>query len=49
MRAILAALLASVSISAARADDTTNSANNPLTAKTTINLQDYYIPSFYGR
>ena len=33
MRAILAALLASVSISAARADDTTNSANNPLTGQ----------------
>ena len=35
------------------ADDTTgagatNSANNPLTAKVSINLQDYYTPSFYG-
>ena len=28
--------------------DATNSANNPLTAKASINLQDYYIPSFYG-
>jgi hypothetical protein len=28
--------------------DATNSANNPLTAKVTVNLQDYYIPTFYG-
>ena len=48
MRAILAALLATASISAARADDTTNSANNPLTAETSLNLQNYYTPSFYG-
>jgi len=26
----------------------TNEANNPLTAKITVNLQDYYTPSFYG-
>ncbi len=26
----------------------TNEANNPLTAKVTVNLQDYYTPSFYG-
>jgi hypothetical protein len=36
----------------AHADDPagadTNSANNPLTAKVTVNLQDYYTPSFYG-
>jgi hypothetical protein len=43
-----------LTISAARADDAnaggdaTNSANNPLTAKASINLQDYYTPSFYG-
>ena len=48
MRAILAALLATASISAAHADDTTNSANNPLTAETSLNLQNYYTPSFYG-
>ena len=49
MRAILAALLAFPSRSrAARADDTTNSANNPLTAETSLNLQNYYTPSFYG-
>ena len=47
-RALAAVFFAALAISAARADDTTNSANNPLTAKTTINLQDYYIPSFYG-
>ena len=45
MRAILAALLASAAISAARADDTTNSADNPLTAETSLNLQNYYTPS----
>jgi hypothetical protein len=28
--------------------DSTNEANNPLTAKVTVNLQDYYAPSFYG-
>ncbi len=47
-KSLAASLLTILSISAARADDTTNSANNPLTAKTTINLQDYYTPSFYG-
>jgi hypothetical protein len=26
--------------------DTVNEANNPLTPKITINLQDYYIPNF---
>jgi len=28
--------------------ESVNEANNPLTPKITINLQDYYIPSFYG-
>jgi hypothetical protein len=38
----------------ARADDsitggaTTNSANTPLTAQTSLSLQNYYTPSFYG-
>lgn len=32
----------------AQADDDTNSANNPLTAKVSLNIQNYYTPSFYG-
>jgi hypothetical protein len=35
-------------MSVADADDTTNSANNPLTAETSVNLQNYCTPSFYG-
>jgi hypothetical protein len=27
----------------------TNDANNPLTPKITVNLQDYYTPPFYGQ
>lgn len=27
----------------------TNTANNPLTPKITVNVQDYYTPSFTGR
>jgi hypothetical protein len=49
LRALSSAFLAVLAISAARADDTTNSANNPLTAETSVNLQNYYTPSFYGQ
>jgi hypothetical protein len=54
IRKILLATVALFVASAARADDaatqgdTTNSANNPLTAKASLNLQNYYTPSFYG-
>ncbi|MGO7897392.1 hypothetical protein ACC719_07945 [Rhizobium ruizarguesonis] len=34
------------SAGAQEAHDAVNEANNPLTPKITINLQDYYIPSF---
>ena len=33
---------------ASGASNATNEANNPLTPKITVNLQDYYTPSFYG-
>ena len=46
------ALTAALASPAARAQEAggnaTNEANNPLTAKITVNLQDYYTPSFYG-
>ena len=47
-RAGLAAVTAMGAMSVADTDDTTNSANNPLTAETSLNLQNYYTPSFYG-
>jgi hypothetical protein len=44
--------VAALAAPAARAQEAsgnaTNEANNPLTPKITINLQDYYTPSFYG-
>jgi hypothetical protein len=46
------ALAAALAATGARAQEAngnaTNEANNPLTAKITVNLQDYYTPSFYG-
>ena len=45
----LAAALAATGACAQEANgNATNEANNPLTAKITVNLQDYYTPSFYG-
>lgn len=44
----LAVALALPIPSAAFGQDAQNAANNPLTPKITINLQDYYIPSLYG-
>jgi hypothetical protein len=45
-------LVAALAEGSARAEDAggnaTNDANNPLTPKITVNLQDYYTPSFYG-
>jgi hypothetical protein len=45
---IAAAVLAGLahSVAAQEAHDAVNEANNPLTPKITINLQDYYIPGF---
>ncbi len=44
-----ATLLFSLSTQSVKAQDAAaNEANNPLTPKVTINLQDYYTPSFYG-
>jgi hypothetical protein len=37
-----------VAPAASQEDNAQNEANNPLTPKITINLQDYYIPSFKG-
>ena len=46
------AVAAALASPAVRAQDAggkaTNEANNPLTAKASLNLQDYYTPSFYG-
>lgn len=45
-------LIAAVAAPAAHAQEAggnaTNEANNPLTARPSLNLQDYYTPSFYG-
>jgi hypothetical protein len=49
---LVLALVAAWAGGEARAQDSggsqINEANNPLTAKVTVNLQDYYTPSFYG-
>ena len=57
-KTVLAAHFAICLFSVAQADEisgagsagsnSTNEANNPLTPKVTINLQDYYTPSFFG-
>jgi hypothetical protein len=45
---VLIALIARPAYAQHADHEAVNEANNPLTAKTTINLQDYYIPSVYG-
>lgn len=52
MRKLLLALSLAMALTATAAkgqeENSTNEANNPLTPKITINLQNYYTPSFYG-
>jgi hypothetical protein len=52
LRALVFLLFAGAAASPAFAQhpdhDAVNDANNPLTPKITINLQDYYIPEFFG-
>ncbi len=43
---VLTTFLVSVAAHAQEAHEAVNEANNPLTPKITINLQDYYVPSF---